>query len=485
MKKILTIALAAAMVLVLVPTVAFAATTEAGSASELATAITNAGEGDTIQLTADIDIDGVAEMEITKALTIDMKGYSISGVPSGSRAFRVVGGALTLDNTSATQSSLLVGTGETDEYSYEGIRIAGSGNATINANVSIETGCPVVVQGNGTPNSAQLDVYGRTITSACLPSGDAYSSIQGRGNTGMGGTVINIYDGAEVINEYTMAMYIPQDGIVNVYGGTITGVEAAIGIKAGTLNISGGTIRATGESNIPTDGWSSGINGSGCAIQIESNDGYVGNVIVNITGGTISSDHAYAIYEYLDSGNTDTEVIGINIANATLRSAASSSMMISEELGALSEERIIIAESVTFETASASEVTANADVSYMVVIPSSVDFGTIYKSMDAQSRQFIVAVEDALIEDGSSISVENTTAAMTMKDKDGAGSEELAFTLAQDEAPVNGVFMFAQTDLIDGTESIGSSVGCIPANLTAAGSYKGYMMFEVSYNTAD
>ncbi len=485
MKKILMTALVAVMVLALIPTVAFAATTEAGSASELATAITNAGEGDIIELTADIDIDGVAEMEITKNLKIDMKGYSISGVPSDSRAFRVVGGDLTLDNTSVTQSKLLVGTGETDEYLYEGIRIAGSGSATINANVSIETGCPVVVQGNGAAGSAQLDVYGSVITSACLPTGDAYSAIQGRGNTGMGGTIINIHDGAEVLNEYSMAMYIPQDGIVNVYGGTITGVAAAIGIKSGTLNISGGTIRATGEANIPTEGWSSGINGSGCAIQIESNDGYVGNVIVNITGGTISSDHGYAVYEYLDSENTDTEVTSISIANATLQSATSSGMMISEELDAVSEERITIAESVVFETASASEVTANADVSYIVVIPSSVDFGTINKGMDAQSKDFVVAVEDALIEDGASITVQNTTSDMTMKDKDGAGSETLAFTLAQDAAPDNGIFTFAQADLTDGEEAIESSVSCVPADLTAAGSYKGYMTFDVSYNSVD
>ena len=60
--------------------------------------------------------------------------------PFTGTAFRVEGGDLTLDNTSATQSRLLVGTGETDEYNYEGIRIAGTGKATVKAKVSIETG---------------------------------------------------------------------------------------------------------------------------------------------------------------------------------------------------------------------------------------------------------------------------------------------------------------------------------------------------------
>ena len=480
MKKILVSALAIAMLLALLPATALAATYDAGDASGLATAISSAANGDTINLTA--DITGIEEMTIDKAITIDMNGHNISGSPSSTIAFRVVGGDLTLDNTSATQSKLLVGTGETDEYSYEGIRIAGSGNVTVNANISIEAGCPVVIYGDGTEGSAQLDVYGSLTVSACLPSGDAYSAIQGRGNTGMGGTIINIYDGAEVLNAYTMGMYIPQAGVVNVYGGTITGVEAAIGIKSGTLNISGGTLSATGEANIPTEGWSNGINGSGCAIQIESNDGYSGDIVVNITGGTIFSANGYPVYEYLESETTDTEVDSIDISGGTFQTGAAVDTLIltSEELD--TSDVIEITGGIFLQ--SASEVTATADVTYMVVIPTSVDFGTINKGMDAQSKDFAVAVEDALIEDGSSITVENTTSDMTMKDKDGTGVETLAFTLAQDAAPDNGIFTFAQADLTDGAEGIISSVGCVPADLTAAGSYKGYMTFEVSYITA-
>ena len=145
---------------------------------------------------------------------------------------------------------------------------------------------------------------------------------------------------------------------------------------------------------------------------------------------------------------------------------------------------------ITASITTPSDVTANADVTYMVVIPSSVDFGTIYKSMDTQSEPFAVAVEDALIDHGASITVENTTENMTMKDKDGTGDNELAFTLAQDAAPDNGVFTFTQemlAEVVEGVKEFGeaffaSSVSCEPENLTAAGSYKGYMTFEVSYN---
>lgn len=122
-------------------------------------------------------------------------------------------------------------------------------------------------------------------------------------------------------------------------------------------------------------------------------------------------------------------------------------------------------------------IKAKADVTFMVVITPSVDFGTIDRGMALQSRDFVVAVEDALIEAGSAIKVENVTTDMKMRDRDGAGNKTLAFTLAQ----TDGVFNFPQSGLTNGGASIDSSVSCLPSELEAAGSYKGYMTFEVSY----
>ncbi len=123
------------------------------------------------------------------------------------------------------------------------------------------------------------------------------------------------------------------------------------------------------------------------------------------------------------------------------------------------------------------EVTATADVTYMVVITPSVDFGRITKNMDTQTEDFVVAVEDALLEDDARISVQNTTTDMTMKDGDGTGNETLSFELAQPA----GLFTFTEANLTDGEGSIESSLTCEPSELEAAGSYKGYMTFEVSY----
>lgn len=121
------------------------------------------------------------------------------------------------------------------------------------------------------------------------------------------------------------------------------------------------------------------------------------------------------------------------------------------------------------------EVTADADVSYVVVIPSSVDFGTIYRDTGVKTKDFAVSVENALVEVGSTVKVTNTTADMNMY----AGSKTLPFTLAQ----TGGIFNFAAADLTDGEQTIFSSVSCNTANLQVAGSYVGYMTFTVDYQS--
>jgi len=123
------------------------------------------------------------------------------------------------------------------------------------------------------------------------------------------------------------------------------------------------------------------------------------------------------------------------------------------------------------------EVKARAEIAYTVVITPSVDFGVIHRSMDKQSRPFQVSVVDALIEDGAMITVQNVSSEMLMRDKDGLGNETLAFELEQPD----GYFEFTQEDLADGEETITTAVSCEPANLRAAGSYKGYMNFTVTY----
>ncbi len=292
-------------------------------AAELANAIVNANSGDTLTLTSNIDITDVVAMKIDKAITIDMNGFDITGDPvapsdSGlpAHAFRVVGAGSSLKLTSSTSGGLDLGAG------IIAIRAEAGAKVEVGANVSIKAGLPVFIKEEG----STLDLYGKLE----VATGSAYSAIQGNGNPGNGGTIINIHDGAEVISINSGGLYMPQDGVVNVSGGTITGYNSGIALKSGTLNISGGTILATGPDQTPTLGNNNGINPSGAAIQMESNSGYTSGMKINITGGTIISENGYALYEYIGNGAA-TAVSEMEISGGYI-SGGNSALLISDSL---------------------------------------------------------------------------------------------------------------------------------------------------------
>ena len=477
MKKTMVFVLTVAMIFALLPAAALAAETTVDNADALKVAIAD-GSIDVIKLSA--DITNIQRMEISRTITIDMNGFDISGNPSDWTAFKVVSGGnliLTNSNSTDTESRLLVGTGLVNECKYEGIRIkadTSTAMATISKNVSVETGCPVVILGNGA--LAQLEVYGKLAVSAPVDANNAYAAIMGNGSAGYGGTVINIYNGAEIINDYDAAMYIPQAGEVNILGGTIIGKASAIALKSGALNISGGTLIATGPASIPTAGYSNGVNASGCTIQLESNSDYAGGIIVNITGGAMSSANGYALYEYIGKG-TGSAVNKIDITGGTFQAARQNFYLISEELTNSAPGTLNFA-GATFTKGASTEVTAAVNPTYMIVIPSSVNFGTLLKNSGLIERDFDVEAKGVLIDSNGSINV-SVAGPFKMWDVNGTGSVPLAYALKNANQPIpeaGGLFANFKGDHIEeGMISVNT------VDITAAGSYQGTMTFTITY----
>ena len=81
-------------------------------------------------------------------------------------------------------------------------------------------------------------------------------------------------------------------------GSYIEGDEAALAIKSGKFRILSGTLVSNGMDKTPTSGNNNGINPSGTAIQIESNNSYAGNIELEILDGTFKSKNSHVIYEY-------------------------------------------------------------------------------------------------------------------------------------------------------------------------------------------
>ena len=164
---------------------------------------------------------------------------------------------------------------------------------------------------------ARLDVIDSVVES------QASFAVAGNGNSH--GTLINI-EGSEItVTGEAPAIYHPQYGVLNVGDGTeitgCTGVE----MRAGTFNMTGGKIVATGEYEGENNG--NGSTMSGVALALSQHTTNL-PLAANISGGelTATSEKGKALMEHdfeADSTGTDGEK-AIAITNGTFNGAVES-----------------------------------------------------------------------------------------------------------------------------------------------------------------
>ena len=338
MKKLMSVLLALALVLAMVPVAASAESTE------LPTPVDGV-----ITLTEDVELS--SSYEVTGSLTLDLNGFTISNsgeLVSNADAlaylFRIDEGAsLTLrDSSSGGVGSLSVdnarGILNNGTFIMESGKIeATSSNAVVeNVTDNSKWGYCVVnaVTGDSFANNQEVvceirggtlesDAYGMYIQGAGVPgtglntsgtetrndlmlvtiSGDAEitasMAIGTNASSGQfagftldieGGTI----HGRDNVNSETddgCALYLPAVGITNISGGTISGGQA-IRICAGELNITGGQIIGTtvGDNSDLIAGGSGGTQGA--IVVGKASSGYVGNVNVHISGDAVVTNTA-------------------------------------------------------------------------------------------------------------------------------------------------------------------------------------------------
>ena len=123
---------------------------------------------------------------------------------------------------------------------------------------------------------------------------------------------ITINDGT--INSGSVAIYIPHiNGVTNINGGTITGAVTALEIRAGTLNITGGTLIGGNDYSVQSN--LSGTTTKGAAVAIAQHNTKQ-PITVNICGGTFRA--AVPFSETNPQGNDPefTETIDGYISNS-------------------------------------------------------------------------------------------------------------------------------------------------------------------------
>lgn len=289
----------------------------------LAEAVAAAEDGQTVRLLADVTESNI---KVNANITIDLNKMTVTGsfvtygevtiqngtidVPDGKTNYAY--GKLTLadvDITGKAASSSLL------SVNYNG-SVTIDKDSTIVADSEQLHYPAVFIKGqddSGKTYAPELNIYG-TVQSAKTPA------IQGNG-TDRGVSHVNVFEGAVVKSE-TLAIYLPQPCEVNITGGLVEGY-CGIGIKSGTLNISGGTVRGVANANVIGDEYSqtNGISYDGSAIMIDSYIGYAGQVQINISGNAVvESKYSTAIRE-IGNDKSQTNLVGLDITGGTVLGA--------------------------------------------------------------------------------------------------------------------------------------------------------------------
>ena len=306
-------------------------------------AVKKAASRKTITLLDDISLSST--VTVNKKVTIDLNQKTLTGtdnyilnigangnvtIMNGSINVSDSGSAITAYGTLALNDVDV--TGKATDYSL--LYVNRNANVTIDKNTTITatdatSSAPyptIFISGqdsDGNTYDPTLNIYG-TVSAAKAPA------IQGNG-TDRGTSHINIYDGA-LIKSNKLAIYLPQICDVNITGGTVTGY-CGIGIKSGTLNVSGGTVQGVANDNVIGDQYSqtNGISYDGSAIMIDSYIGYAGNVTINISDNAkIESLHSTAIRE-IGNDNSQTNMVALNITGGEITGADGSDAVLVRE----------------------------------------------------------------------------------------------------------------------------------------------------------
>lgn len=325
-RKMLVIVAMIAMIFSL--SVVSAKEVEVNDAATLLAAFKTAESGDVVKLIDNITYTLPERVLVSTDVTLNMNNHNIDFDGASVRSFTVQGGSLNI-----------IGKGTISHPEHNALNVRGTTDKTKVNYSTLKVGKDVTVNGLYgiavfyDPENKKIG-YGVNVEFAgkIEKSTEGGITINGTLQNAEGAPVINILDGA-VINSEKAGLYAAGNGTWNIGKANITGKELAFGIKSGKVIINGGTFTCTGESKMPTEGYSNGINASGAAIQLESNKDYYGNIELIIKDGTFTSKNAVSIYEYLAKNITKTNVNKIEILGGKFVSArGNNNFLLSKEL---------------------------------------------------------------------------------------------------------------------------------------------------------
>lgn len=287
--------------------IASAEVLEAKDVTTLVEMVKKAKDGDTVKLTADItSYDQKLEINGKRTITLDMNGHNITYLTDSKSYIGVYGATLIVKGsgviTNDTDSGLNVYGKETKDDSFVSKLI-------VEKDVTLKGkyGLAIFWDTKNGSHGASVDFYGKVdvTNNGIATNGDILNE---------DGPVVNIKKGAVVKSTGAdgVAVYCAGNGTYNIEdGATITGATG-IEVRAGKLNVKGGTITGTAkELTSKANGGGSTTAGAGIAVVQHTTQL---PIEVNITGGTITG--AEALYVNNTQGNPTTAWAKVNITVA-------------------------------------------------------------------------------------------------------------------------------------------------------------------------
>ncbi len=255
-------------------------------------------------------------------VTLDLAGHTLKNGNTdelddkGASAIQLSNGGVTLNVINSSSREAVITSGN------RGISIQ-SENNKVTIGVNIKVSAPysgVYVQGEST-----LDVCGTvetTATSGLSGNKNGYA-IEGNGSSDdkYKNTKITIHDGAVITSAGSTAIYHPQiGGALEIKGGTITGKNSAVEMRAGTLTVSGTPIlEATSETYSCIEN-SNGSTTIGAAVAVAQHTTKQ-PITVTISGGTFSGYHALSVKNPQKNAITSDTAVKVTVKGGTFNSS--------------------------------------------------------------------------------------------------------------------------------------------------------------------
>ncbi|MGN0792268.1 MAG: hypothetical protein ACI4NL_05445 [Christensenellales bacterium] len=306
-RRFMALALTLCLALTMIPGMAMAEGFTVADAAGLTNAINAAAGETTITLTADITTASALTINNNKDIILDLGGKTLTGT------ITLYSGNLTIKNGTVS----LPGGQPLNVMPLATNTSAPITKLTVADNAKIIGAYGICLFGNGNKAyNAQIDVYGtiKAERSAVFVSGNIYD----------GNSVVNIHSGANLTGglggtEDRVGVAVNGYATVNIKDGANVQGPTAVEVRAGNLNITGGTFTATDDS-FSAGPNNNGTTTTGAAVAVSSYNN--SNIVVDISGGTFKGATAFGEI-YTKEGEPEPEKVKISITGGDFTGAVS------------------------------------------------------------------------------------------------------------------------------------------------------------------